>query len=576
MRKIVEAVILVSLVISVLFTASCSQNTDSASTDNEEGKSESDLPEGPDANPDENPGGDTVDTPDTPTPDTPTPDIPTPDIPTPDTPTPDTPTPDTPTPDTPTPDTPTPDTPTPDTPTPDTPTPDTPVTPPESDTPTDTPETDSPTNPNPTYTVLFDLSYGDMSFSMTTEGILTKPLDPIRENYNFIGWYNGSEPWDFNSVVSIENLTLRAVWEIKKYKINYFLDEGVDNSLNPRFYTAESPIVLNDPVKSGAYFCGWYSNSDFTVPFSLPSELSDVSLYPKFVEISQNLTFTKVDGGYFVTGYDGNEISFGIPESYLGESVIGIDLKVFEKSDIENLIIPDSVTRVLSSGALNLKDKFYIKEGNAYYVGNYKNPYKILAGVRDNEIEELTIHSLTEIIADGAFCDFYTLKEIKGGESVKYIGNSAFENSSSLIKISVLNNALIIGDKAFFSCKNLQDFNFSEKLLSIGEDAFAYCEKLTMIKLPATVLNVSNNAFFSCENLVGIVLTEGIKAVSANSFDNASIDFKLYYTGSEETFAKLNLDSLKSRVYFYSLTLPQDSGKYWHYDLNQIKIWETK
>ena len=59
------------------------------------------------------------------------------------------------------------------------------------------------------YTVTFD-NDGTTSTSLVKEGqVVTKPEDPIKEGYKFIGWYNGSEEFDFTKPVT-GDITLTA------------------------------------------------------------------------------------------------------------------------------------------------------------------------------------------------------------------------------------------------------------------------------------------------------------------------------------------------------------------------------
>ena len=49
---------------------------------------------------------------------------------------------------------------------------------------------------------------------------ITKPVDPTKEGYTFLGWYNGDELFDFNQKVT-SDIQLVAKWEkIKKNNCN--------------------------------------------------------------------------------------------------------------------------------------------------------------------------------------------------------------------------------------------------------------------------------------------------------------------------------------------------------------------
>ncbi len=65
-----------------------------------------------------------------------------------------------------------------------------------------------------TYTVIFD-SQSTNNYATQTIRVgerVTKPGDPARVGYLFLGWYNGDEKYDFTQPVK-ENLTLVAKWQ---------------------------------------------------------------------------------------------------------------------------------------------------------------------------------------------------------------------------------------------------------------------------------------------------------------------------------------------------------------------------
>ena len=64
------------------------------------------------------------------------------------------------------------------------------------------------------YTVTFDTDGGSAVESIKVNGgsAATKPQDPAKEGYIFLGWYNGEAAYNFSSVISAD-LTLVAKWE---------------------------------------------------------------------------------------------------------------------------------------------------------------------------------------------------------------------------------------------------------------------------------------------------------------------------------------------------------------------------
>lgn len=71
-----------------------------------------------------------------------------------------------------------------------------------------------------TYTVTFNSDGGTTVASATvTDGEkVNKPTDPtkntLEKNYEFTGWFNGENEWNFDTDAVTENITLTAKWKL--------------------------------------------------------------------------------------------------------------------------------------------------------------------------------------------------------------------------------------------------------------------------------------------------------------------------------------------------------------------------
>ncbi len=99
----------------------------------------------------------------------------------------------------------------------------------------------------------------------------TKPAaDPAKSGYNYIGWYNGEQPYDFNQAVT-KDLTLTAKYAAKDKLIVTF--DAAGGAPQPATQQVESGQKASkpaaDPVKTGQTFIGWYNGNqlyDFNKP----------------------------------------------------------------------------------------------------------------------------------------------------------------------------------------------------------------------------------------------------------------------------------------------------------------------
>lgn len=65
------------------------------------------------------------------------------------------------------------------------------------------------------YTVTFDSAGGSevKAIKSLEGGIISKPTDPTRDGYTFVGWYNGNNLYNFNTPIT-SDLTLTARWNV--------------------------------------------------------------------------------------------------------------------------------------------------------------------------------------------------------------------------------------------------------------------------------------------------------------------------------------------------------------------------
>lgn len=127
-----------------------------------------------------------------------------------------------------------------------------------------------------------------------TEKQLPKLL--FDKGYIFDGWYD--EKTKVIEGYKITNdITLTAKWSLRKYKIEYALDGGENNSNNPDFYTIEDipngalfQIDLKSPTRNVDEFLGWYYEEDFsgdviTEPIIVDiNTLRDIKVYAKWLK----------------------------------------------------------------------------------------------------------------------------------------------------------------------------------------------------------------------------------------------------------------------------------------------------
>ena len=78
---------------------------------------------------------------------------------------------------------------------------------------------------------------------------------------------------------------------------------------------------------------------------------------------------------------------------------------------------------------------------------------------------------------------------------VTSIGESAFENCSTLTSVIIPNSITSIKQKAFYICKGITSVIIPSNITSIGEQAFRQCSNLTNITVSKSVTSIGGDAF---------------------------------------------------------------------------------
>ena len=119
-----------------------------------------------------------------------------------------------------------------------------------------------------TYVVVFDYGYNNIITTQEVKkgDIANIPKSPVRDRYNFLGWYldsNFSNIYDTNTKI-YDNTTIYAKWEainIHRIILNY--NGGVLEEEIPMIEFADAADVsLPSPTKENYDFDGWYENGN--------------------------------------------------------------------------------------------------------------------------------------------------------------------------------------------------------------------------------------------------------------------------------------------------------------------------
>lgn len=170
-----------------------------------------------------------------------------------------------------------------------------------------------PIEPPVKYTVTFESDSAIVKTVEIVEGktllISDVPATPVKNGYEFDGWFNGSVEFDRSAAVTA-NVTYTAKWT-KLYTVRFVDGEEVVKSATVRDgEKLESSDVPFDPVKSGSVFEGWYNGSaEFDVTAIVTADVTyaakwDNLLTVRFANGTQTVKVVNVKKGDKLTEKD--------------------------------------------------------------------------------------------------------------------------------------------------------------------------------------------------------------------------------------------------------------------------------
>lgn len=184
------------------------------------------------------------------------------------------------------------------------------------------------------------------------------------------------------------------------------------------------------------------------------------------------------------------------------------------------------------------------------------------------------------------------------GSQIKWIGDHAFKNCSSLKTINNVpaglidinewcfestalesvdlsnTNVTIMKDGVFYNNKSLTSIQLPYKLENFWDNAFYGCKVLNNIVMPSTVKGIYNNVFEGCEALSNVTFNDSYTTLGHHVFKNCPLDAVTFPTTltsiGEYAFEKTNLKKVDlSNTHITSLP----NGSFYNcQQLNDVKL----
>ena len=277
----------------------------------------------------------------------------------------------------------------------------------------------------------------------------------------------------------------------------------------------------------------WYTSSDASVvtPNNIGAFGANIlsNVYENGMGI---ITFdgevTKiVDAAFYGYNTDCSKLTSVI----IPDSVTEIGIGAFDScTSLTSVTIPDSVTEigdnpfVLCTNLKKFEGKFSADNGRCLIVDGVLKSFAIGCGVTEYTIPD----SVTEI-GESAFNNCTSLTNITIPDSITTIGGCAFLSCNLLTSVTIGNSVTTIGAFAFENCSSLTSVTIPDSVTEIGIYAFRGCTSLTSITIPDSVTSIGYNAFYSCTALQEVYCKATTPpTVGGNMFYNNASGRKIY------------------------------------------------
>lgn len=223
--------------------------------------------------------------------------------------------------------------------------------------------------------------------------------------------------------------------------------------------------------------------------------LSDCPVYWGYNNVTSNSEYDYVvkNSTAVLSNYKGTATNVNIPSTIDGYSVSDFGLIFSGNKSITSITIPNSVTSINSKAFYNC-----------------------------SKLANVTIGTSVKFIGDSAFEECVALTSINIPNSVTSIGNRAFYSCDILSAVTIGQNVKTIGSEAFYFCQKISDITIPDSTTKIGASAFYYCDGLTQLKLGANVDTIGAKAFMHCSKLASINIPMSVKTIENRAFEDCN------------------------------------------------------
>ena len=239
-----------------------------------------------------------------------------------------------------------------------------------------------------------------------------------------------------------------------------------------------------------------------------------------------------------------NLTSIIIPDSVTGISPLAFAGNILENIEvdtdnvkyhsIDNCII-ETNTKTLIFGCKNSTIPTDCSVTSIGYLSYYNR----------SDITQITIPNNITSIDNGAFSGCINLANISIHDNVTLISMSAFSSTAYYADVNNWVDGVLYIDNHLIKAKSTISGKYIVRndVVTIAGGAFDRCNSITDVVVSDSVAFINDYAFYECNNLARIIIGNGIASIGNYAFYGCSNLTDVYYTGTEEEWAKITIGS---------------------------------
>lgn len=407
-------------------------------------------------------------------------------------------------------------------------------------------------------------------------------------------------------------LTLDRFLSAYRYTVTFDSNGG---TAIPAVKAREGGVIYSPrvPQKKNSVLVGWYLG-ERKWSFDTDTVTEDITLVARWERAphTDGLRFSRDEGGYYVSGYDGTDCEVYFSPTHEGLPVVGIADFAFRKNaalqrvaipsgveeigqmafegctSLESISLPDTVTTIgkrafsgctslegltLPSSVSSIGERALGSEGGTpfnVYLSDAEQWLSLTVGgiaivngsyrlhVGGTPLADLVIPEEVDKIGNLAFCGCVSLERVSALGELEEIGLWAFAECTELVSVALPDSVTKIGVGAFEGCTSLAAFNIPAGVATLDGAEFNGCTRLATVTLSPSLTHIGKSVFDGCSSLSSITLHEGIESIGEHAFRGCA---ELVTLAVPSTVTAIGREAFIGCTGLTTLTVAEGSGK---------------